>query len=271
MGRIKVGAYDVISLLDTKGSLPLSFVFPDTPAGAWSAYREVYPEAFDGDNFNAGFQCFAIVGGGQTVIVDTGLGPTAQVTAQHGQPDLLNEMRRNGIDASGVDAVIFTHLHGDHIGWNYVNGALSFPKARFVAQQADWDHFTGINDVTVSRLVAPLHKDGKLELVSGETQFNDAITLLPTPGHTPGHQSVVVSSAGQSAFIAGDLLHNPAQSQETAWKDNFDVDAAVSAATRERIFAQLERDATPAGFAHMPWPEFGVFVRESDRRVFRVS
>jgi glyoxylase-like metal-dependent hydrolase (beta-lactamase superfamily II) len=266
MGRIKVGAYDVIALLDTTGSLPLSFVFPDTPAEAWMPYRDVYPASFDGENFNAGFQAFAVVGGGQTVVVDTGLGPTAQM----GQPDLLNEMRRNGLDPAAVDAVIFTHLHGDHIGWNYVDGALSFPRARFVAQQADWDHFTGAHDETVARLVEPLHKEGKLELVSGEARFNDAITLLPTPGHTPGHQSVVVSSGGTSAFIAGDLMHNPAQAQETSWKDFFDVDNALSAATRERIFAQLEREGTPAGFAHTSAAEFGVFLRENGRRVFRV-
>jgi glyoxylase-like metal-dependent hydrolase (beta-lactamase superfamily II) len=265
--RIKVGSLDVLSVLDVIAPFPPANVFPDVPPRAWDPYRPLYPTGFDGDNLKLSISSYAIVGGGRTAIVDTGLGPATNPQAP-GQ--LASNLRAEGIDPANVDTVIFTHLHLDHVGWNFQDGKPTFPNATYVVQQADWDFFSAQKeDAVVQSQVAPLEKTGALKLVSGETQLTAEITLLPTPGHTPGHQSIVVSSGGERAFIAGDLGHHPAQVQETGWSPGFDNDAPLATATRRRILDQLERDGERACFGHFPTPGFGFIVKENGRRVFR--
>ena len=106
-------------------------------------------------------------------------------------------------------------------------------------------------------------------MVSGERIVSPEVTIVPTPGHTPGHQSVIVASAGQRAFIAGDVAHNPAQANETEWNAGADGDGPLAAATRKRVMERLEQDGSVAVFGHFPAPGFGRLVREGGRRIFR--
>ena len=267
MARIKVGSLDIVAIQDMQAAFPPSGMFAAVAPEAWAPYRPIYPSAFKDENLALNIGAYAIVGGGRTIMVDTGLGP-------HTMPDnpgkLVANLEAEGIKAADVDAILFTHLHGDHVGWNFQDGVATFPRARYVVQQADWDFFSAkTDDAGVAAQVLPLQKTGALELVSGETQFTDEITLVPTPGHTPGHQSIVISSGGVRAFIGGDMAHHPAQVQETGWSPGFDNDAEMSAATRERFMQRLEEDGSNACFGHYPSPGFGLIVRENGRRIFR--
>ncbi|HEY7465977.1 MAG TPA: MBL fold metallo-hydrolase [Dehalococcoidia bacterium] len=267
MARIKIGSMDVVSIQDMKVTFPPAGVFPQAPADGWAVYRPIYPSGFDGDNLAMSIGGYAIVGGGRTILIDTGLGPN---TIPDNPGKLVANLEAEGIKASDLDTVLFTHLHGDHVGWNFQAGAATFPRARYVVQQADWDFFRAQkDDAGVQAQVLPLEKTGALELVSGETQFTPEITLVPTPGHTPGHQSIVVASGGARAFIAGDVSHHPAQVQETGWNAGFDNDGPMAAATRERFMQRLEDEGMNACFGHYPWPGFGIVVRQEGRRVFR--
>ncbi|HEU0073797.1 MAG TPA: MBL fold metallo-hydrolase [Dehalococcoidia bacterium] len=267
MARIKVGDLDIVSILDLEAPFPMAGVFPDVPADAFAPYRPLYPNAFHEADVKLGISCFVIAGGGQAILVDTGLGPNVNPAAPG---KLVESLRAEGFAAEDIGTVLFTHLHPDHVGWNFQDGMPTFPNARYVVQQVDWDFFsTRKDEEVVQAQVLPLEKTGRLELVSGETQLTPQITLVPTPGHTPGHQSVIVASGGTRAFIAGDVGHHPAQAQETAWRVGFDNDAAEASATRERVMAQLERDGDNACFGHFPKPGFGVIVREGGRRIFR--
>jgi glyoxylase-like metal-dependent hydrolase (beta-lactamase superfamily II) len=267
MARIRVGSFEIVSVLDLGVAFGADFMFADVPAKEWEPYRDLYPEGFKGDQLGLSITSFAIVGGGRTIVVDTGLGPESNPEAP-GQ--LVPNLKQEGERAEDVDTVIFTHLHLDHVGWNFVNGKPSFPRASYVVQQADWDHFiVQADDLVVQSQIAPLEKTGGLKLVSGETQLTSEITLVPTPGHTPGHQSIIVASGGERAFIAGDVGHHPAQVQETAWRVVFDNDAAQASATRQRVMEQLERDGDRACFGHFPAPGFGLIVRQDGRRLFR--
>jgi len=267
MARIKVGDLEVTSIVDMESPVPLADVFPDVPAEAFGPYRSLYPAAFHEDGLKLAIGAYVISGGGQTILVDTGLGPSTNPELP-GQ--LVTHLRDEGFAPEDIDTVIFTHLHLDHVGWNFQDGRPTFPRSRYVVQQVDWDFFrTKTDDPIVAAQVVPLEKTGVLELVSGETQFTSQITLVPTPGHTPGHQSVIVSSGGDRAFIAGDVSHHPVQAQETAWRVGFDVDADRASSTRLSIMERLEREGDSACFGHYPAPGFGLIVREGGRRIFR--
>ena len=110
-----------------------------------------------------------------------------------------------------VSAVVHTHLHADHVGWNVdLSGDTpipNFPNARYYAPSLDWHHFTHPDVLEtapqVKENVIPLHEMGLLELIEGEHAVTEEITTLPAPGHTPGHQVIAVTSGGETALISG--------------------------------------------------------------------
>jgi len=116
--------------------------------------------------------------------------------------------------------------------------------------------------------IMPLEKLGVLDLFSGELAITSEITTYPTPGHTPGHTSLLVSSGSEKAIITGDLAHHPAQVEHIDWCASFDNKADETIETRRKVFAQIESDGLVAAFCHFPDP-FGKLIRAEGKRVFQ--
>ena len=243
--RLSVGNVDILVLHDGETALPLDQTFPNVTAGQWAPYQQQYPEAFNGtDNLRVHFECYLIRSQGQTILVDTGLGTTASnpgtVATFGGGNDgrLLAELQAAGLQAGDVNTVFLSHLHPDHVGWNLTSGAdgpaATFPNARYVAHQADWELFRTPKDQEIfgfsfwEETIGPLEKLGVIDLLTGEKALTSEVTAIPTPGHTPGSMSLAIVSSGQRAFILSDVLHNPAQVTETEWVFSFDSDPALA-------------------------------------------
>ena len=96
------------------------------------------------------------------------------------------------------------------------------------------------------------------------------MTALPTPGHTPGHMSILLTSQGERALILGDAAHNPAQLQETDWVSRADMDPAVTRQTRRALVERLEREQIVVAAGHFPAPGFGKVLRLQGRRYWQV-
>src|SRR6478752_4653283 len=127
MPKVKVGSSEIISVLDLNAAFPLEAVFPNVPAASWPAYAEMYPGSVKEGMMYTNFQAFAVRSPEGVVLVDTGGGPGPHDFLGGQQGQLGNELRANGIDPADVTAVIFTHLHFDHVGWAMVNGKLFCP------------------------------------------------------------------------------------------------------------------------------------------------
>ena len=108
-----------------------------------------------------------------------------------------------------------------------------------------------------------------MDLIDGEYNITDELTTIQTPGHTPGHISIVISSAGQRGFILGDVAHSVAQAHYTDWNPAFDIDQATARATRNRVLDRLEADGSLVSAGHMPEPGFGRYVRREGRRIWQ--
>ena len=266
---------------------PLSRQFADVPAEAWAPYRERYPETFsNADSWRGHYGAHLIRSQGRTILVDTGAGSNATspgfIASFLGGSDgiLMEELEAAGVRTEEVDTVFFTHFHPDHVGWNLTrraDGTLhpTFPKARYVAHQTDWDYFCDPEvqrKITISymkELVEPLEGLGVLDLISGEHALTSEVTAFPTPGHTPGHMSVAIVSAGQRAIISGDVAIHPAQVTETDWNTLFDVDKALAAKVRRQFLDRVEAEEAILVSCHFPAPGYGRLVRIEGRRYWQ--
>ena len=266
--KVTVGNVEVVSLLDTAMEFPWEAFFPNNDRSDFDAYKEMYPGAYAGDGkFRTYAHCYALRSQGKTVLVDTGIGP-----GMNGR--LLEDMIAKGVPLESVDVVVFTHLHPDHVGWNLtVDNVPTFANARYLAPQADWDHFSAPNlaaqNPHMGTAVSPLKGLDVLDLFSGEKAITEELTTYPTPGHTPGHTSIMVSSAGERAIITGDLAHHPAQVDRTEWCSGFDGDPAQAVETRNKVFDRLEADGLVAAICHFPDPGLGKLVRLEGKRVWQ--
>ncbi len=261
--RLTVGNVKIVSVSDGQGDMNPTETFPTSDMEIWrSEYSDLLDEA---DLIHPRFGSFVVGSGGKLVLVDTGLGgPDAT---------LLSEMQAGGVEREAVDLVVLTHIHPDHVGWNLSDGSPTFPNARYLVSETDWDHWTQ-PDIRaqaphVDAQMIPLRGLDILDLINGEYSVTDELTTLPTPGHTPGHISIVVSSGGERAFILGDVAHSPAQAEYTNWSPVFDTDPNLARQTRHSVLDRLESEGTLVASGHFPHPGYGRFERSGARRVWR--
>ena len=113
----------------------------------------------------------------------------------------------------------------------------TFPKARYVMHQADWEAFQrpevqGAMPFAYWEETRVPGDPGVLDLIAGEQALTGEITAIPTPGHTPGHMSLAIVSGSQRALIMGDVAIHPAQVTKTDWGAIFDMDQQLAAQVR---------------------------------------
>lgn len=268
--RITIGNCEIISVTDLAMQFPWSVFFPNLSEADYEAYRELYPTCYGEGRFKADAGAYAIRSSGKTVLVDTGLGPGPHAWLGGASGRLVDDLKAKGVPVEGVDIVLHTHLHGDHVGWNMADGKPTFPNATYYAPEADLAYFEeNIASNPQMQQVLPLREMGKLQAYSGETTITPDVTTVPTPGHTPGHSSVLIASGGEKALVTGDVAHHPMQLDRTEWSPAFDVDGKLSAETRGKIAARLESENMVAAFCHFPGEGFGRVVTQGNRRVFQ--
>jgi glyoxylase-like metal-dependent hydrolase (beta-lactamase superfamily II) len=273
--KITVGDVEIIAVSD--GQLyadPCTF-FPSVEASKWDPYAA---DMTDEHNIALNIGSFLVRSDGQTVIFDTGMGDSKSTRVRGESGLLLENLRSKGISPEDITMVIMTHAHVDHVGTNLKRDGDKvepvFPRARYWVSSVDWEacHNEEIQRDRFPNAPAqvwPLEELGVLELFDGEHAFTSHLTSLPTPGHTPGHMSITVSSQGEKALITGDIAHSVAQVHETDWFPAADIIPDLAVETRKRIFEQLEREGTVAASGHFPAPGFGKVVRLEGRRYWQ--
>lgn len=274
---ITIGRVEITALLDAVMEFPLEAFFPNVPVGAWEPYKSLYPSGFAADGkLHTNAVGYAVRSEGRTILVDTGLGPGPIEFLGGARGSLTANMRDSGVNPEDIDTVIITHLHVDHVGWNLAKeGAAyrpNFPRARYLIPKGDWEYFRRPEVLEQSPYMRdaalPLESLGIMDLVESGPVTSE-LTIAPTPGHTPGHISVDVSSGGERAFISGDVVHSPAQVQEVEWSPGFDTDPEQSRRVRREAIERLEREGGTLVACHFPAPGFGKVVRLEGRRHFQ--
>jgi glyoxylase-like metal-dependent hydrolase (beta-lactamase superfamily II) len=209
--------------------------------------READPAAFgEGGRWWLDFRVFAIRGAeGGVVLVDTGIGPAEAPSAAWAPVpgELPVVLKDAGIAPDDVTTVVLTHLHSDHCGWAVgADGTPTFPNARYVLQRAETEWLADSGPL-FSWAVKPLREAGQLDEVTGPTvlakaRTGETVTAFPTPGHTPGHQSVIVDSDDTQLVVTGDVLVHAVQLMTPSVGYINEVDQDQARATREALLAR---------------------------------
>jgi len=219
-------------------------------------------------------QCLVIDIDGTRIAVDTCVG-NDKVRANPGWHDLhgpfLADLADAGFPPESIDAVVCTHLHVDHVGWNtrLVDGHWlpTFPDARYVLAGTEVDYWQRTaypdDDPIFADSVAPVLDAGLADLVAVDHRVTDSIRFDPTPGHTPGHVSVVVESGGERAVITGDMIHTPVQIAAVERSSAFDYDSTAAAQTR-RDFLERYSDGTLVIGTHWGGPGAGRIIADGE-------
>jgi glyoxylase-like metal-dependent hydrolase (beta-lactamase superfamily II) len=167
--------------------------------------------------------------------------------------------------------VVNTHAHGDHTSRNTIlaegRRSPTFAHARYFLGRADWDRFAGPQGAVhhFDAQLRALDQPGMLSLVDGPLALTPEVSLLPTPGHTPGHMSVIIRSRGQTAICLGDVCHHPLHFAHPGWVSRFDTDPAITPATRAALFRMALDDDALLLCPHAPAPGFGRIRRTGQR------
>ncbi len=222
------------------------------------------------------FHALLVDAPGLRVVVDTCIGndkPRKELGMQALSTPFLEHMVQAGWPPESVDAVVCTHLHVDHVGWNTRLEAgkwvPTFPNARYLIGRREHAHWIREGDDAQQEILAdsvqPIFDAGLADFVEMDHRLSPEVRLQPTPGHTPGHVSVVIESGGEAAVITGDALHHPCQIAYPEWCPDVDVDPAQSPRTRRAMLGEAADTGLLFIGTHFAAPTAGRIVRDGDR------
>ncbi len=210
------------------------------------------------------------------VLIETGIGERVtdkvrDMRAYEGTP-IAPALERAGFEPGSVDVVAMSHLHFDHAGGLLrADGSRAFPRARIVAQRAEWEIALDDNSRIVASYDQPeirLVRDwGEAGWADGGVELLPGVSVVPTGGHSKGHQAIVVRGGGPSgrmlAFF-GDLCMRP-WSANPRWVTSFDDFPLASVEVKADLFARAADEAWIVVLSHEPSTPVGRLVRDRDR------
>jgi glyoxylase-like metal-dependent hydrolase (beta-lactamase superfamily II) len=264
--KYRLGALDLALISDGSFYQDAGAVFGIVPRVMWESH------AGDLDarhRMTLGLNSVVVRSQGRLVLIETGVGDKPRTARENATPledgNLLADLEALGIRPEEVDVVINTHLHFDHCGWNtrFVDGrlTLTFPNAEYVISKGEWEDALHPNERTRATYLAdnlsPLEGSDHLHLIDGEYRVTDEIVMVPTPGHTEGHDSVVLKSGGETAIYVGDMAQSVVQLERTAWVSSFDVLPLLSMESKKSLMERAIQEKAVLISVHAPFPGLG--------------
>lgn len=251
--RFTLGQFEVTTLL--AGTTPR-----ENPQGIFGTnvspeeFSEVSAENFLSTEISQFFFTPVVVNtGAQLVLFDTGLNPAGITDALAGA----------GYSPDQVDIVVITHMHGDHIGGLSDGATPTFPNARYVTGQAEFDHWDMSGNEGFEGKVRPLAEN--MTFLDPDQDVVTGITSVAAYGHTPGHMGYHIESDGARLMLFADLANHPVWSlARPDWEVRFDMDKAMAAESRRRVLGMIAADRIPAVGYHMPFPALGFVEAAGD-------
>ena len=274
---------------------PPNLLFPGLEPELVQKIRWLQPHFADESGMlHSSIPSFVIESEGKRIIVDTCAGNDKRrqyPLFNQRKGTYLSQLADVGFPAESIDIVLCTHLHVDHVGWNtrLVNDRWipTFPNARYLFGRIEWEYWhqrflsgeiastasAKILDVpqVIKDSVLPIVEANVHTLVEMNHPLTSEVSLIATPGHTPGHVSVSIHSHGHEAIITGDIFHHPIEIEYPKLPGNFDVDPKAAEKTRLLFLETYSgRDVLILG-THFSFPTAGRIVPNGKTWAFNYS
>lgn len=269
--RYKFGDGEIIQVYDGSRTFPIpeNFIVNLDKEKTAAAYEAQYmPKG----QLTISFSPVVVKMGGKTIVIDTGNGLGAFDASKGAVGNMRANMAAAGIDAKAVDIVVLSHFHGDHInGLKNADGTPAFPNAEVKVPAAEWAFWSDEansaktnasnkgNFANVKKVfdgIKPTPYDNGKEAAPG-------ITAYATPGHTPGHSSLIIASGNKKVVVQGDVTNHPGVFMKNpGWHAMFDNDGGMAEETRRKFYDMAITEKLPIIGYHFPFPSMGYVEKD---------
>ncbi|MDR2542324.1 MAG: MBL fold metallo-hydrolase [Treponema sp.] len=225
------------------------------------ADQELLSRYIPTDGFKHTANAFLVKTNGQNILIDAGTGAGGII---------VDKIKRLGVEPEQVNAVLITHLHGDHFGGLQRDGAAIFPNAKIYLAASELEFFTqtNVNQGAVAALAA--YENNVVTFTPDEpgtslTEIFTGIYPIAAFGHTPGHTLYLIQNQNDRLLIIGDLLHVAlVQFAHPEISATFDVDPVEAAVIRRQILEYAAQNKIPLGGMHIVYPGIGTVETEGE-------
>jgi glyoxylase-like metal-dependent hydrolase (beta-lactamase superfamily II) len=267
-----IGDVRVTKVVEHELPIPLNGLLAGVPEDAVERHPWLSPDFVTEDGAaKLSIHGLVIDTGEVRILVDTCVGDQREGLVMPPMPsNFLASLAAAGYGVDDIDIVICTHMHFDHVGWNTRREGdrtvVTFPRARYLFGRTEWEHWSTEDEegsvdneyaTNIDDTVRPVLEAGAADLVETDHQVCPQVRLIPTPGHTPGHVSVVIESNGQRAVITGDMAHHPLQFAEPQIGAPADSDTPLGAQTRKTFCTERAADGALVIGTHFGGPTAG--------------
>ena len=283
MNKWQVGDVKITQVIEMEATGGSRFILPDATRELIQTIPWLTPHFADPDGrLIMSIHALIIETKDRRIMVDTCLGNDKVRSIpgwnmRHGP--FLEDIAATGYPRESIDTVLCTHLHVDHVGWNTMwvddRWVPTFDNARYLIGETEWGHWSGEDaeqrrgDDILSDSVRSIFDAGLVDLVATDHKICDEVWLESTPGHTPVHVSVRISSNGEDALITGDCMHHPCQMAMPDMCSNADSDPDMARATRHTLLNKYVDGPVLVIGTHFATPTAGYIVRDGD--AFRLA
>ncbi len=281
-----VGDVEIFQIVELEAGKIIQSIIPDASPENVKKMNWLIPNYADKNGIlKALVQSFLIKSNEKYILVDTCNGNDKNRPSMTEWGNLkikfIEKLNEFGITPSNIDYVVCTHLHFDHVGWNttLINQKWipTFPNAKYIFSKKEYEYWKSkpkkelVDDLLgIEDSVQPIIDTGLAELVKDDYKFDENISLIQTPGHTPHHVSVQIQSQGKNALISGDFIYHPCQVEKPEWGNTVDTYSDQALETRKKILSTLVDSGTLLLGSHFPNPVGGYIVKKDGKLIFKI-